>query len=157
MREKGDTSNRPEQLLVKEILEYHVTGTVTTEVKLKNLKAVDALDFTGKRAPRIDILLELNRPQKFLIRVNGPSHDNKKREQYDNAQKIFLENQKQFYTVIDVSYVRHELLFERYNRKLTKIELYQVLDLLHSEFLIYGIVFDHTRTPGWLENSQHKA
>jgi len=156
MRKKGDTSNRPEQLLLKEILEYHLTCTVTTEVKLKNLHAVDALDFTGKRSPQIDIVLEMNRPQKFLIRVNGPYHDTDKQSKYDRAQKLFLEMQKEWYTVIDVSYVRHELLFERYNRKLIKMELYQVLDLLHSEFSIYGIIFDHTRTPEWLKNSLHR-
>ena len=157
MREKGDTKNRPEQLLVAEILKYHVTEEVTTEVKLKNLHAVDALDFTGKRAPRPDILMEYQE-QKFVIRINGPSHDTDKREKYDNAQKIFLELQtKDHYRVIDVSYVRHELLFERNKRKLTKIELYHVLDLLHSEFLIYGIVFNHIRTSEWIENSQHKV
>lgn len=156
MRKKGDISNRPEQLLVAEILEYHVTGTVTTEVKLKNLKAIDALDFTGDRAPRPDILLEaLN--QKFIVRVNGPYHDTDKQTKKDNAHKIFLEMQNPSYRVIDVSYVRHELLFERYKRKLTKIELYQVLDSLYSEFLIYGIVFDTSRTSEWLEKSQHKA
>jgi len=65
--------------------------------------------------------------------------------------------QEEHYRIIDVSYVRHELLFERYNRKLTKPELYHVLDLLHSEFLIYGIVFDHLKTQQWIDNSQHRA
>ncbi len=157
MREKGATSNRPEQLLVAEILKYHVTETVTTEAKLKNLHAVDALDFTGKRVPRPDILMEYQE-QKFVIRINGPYHDTDKQTKKDNAQKIFLEMQtKDHYRVIDVSYVRHELLFERNKRKLTKLELYHALDLLHSEFLIHGIVFNHLRTAEWIENSQHKA
>lgn len=156
MREKGDNKNRPEQLLVKEILEYHVTGTVTTEAKLRGLHKVDALDFTGLRSPRPDILLE-QEFRKFVIRVNGPSHDTEKRERYDRAQKLFLEMQKEDpYIVIDISYVRHKTLFERHDRKLSKIELYQVLDMLHSEFLIYGLVFDHTRTSAWLEYSEHK-
>lgn len=156
MREKGDNKNRPEQLLVAEILEYHVTEIVTTEAKLKDLHAVDALDFTGKRSPRPDILFEIHET-KFIVRVNGASHDTAKREKYDNAQKIFLELQeKVHYRVIDVSYVRHELLFERYKRKLTKLELYKVLDLLYAEFLIYGIVFNFARTEEWLNNSQHK-
>ena len=157
MREKGDNKNRPEQLLVSEILQYHVTDTVTTEAKLKDLHAVDALDFTGRRAPRPDILFEMHQT-KFIVRVNGPSHDTDKREKYDNAQKIFLEMQeKNHYRVIDVSYVRHEILFERYKRKLTKLELYKVLDLLYAEFLIHGIVFNFARTSEWLENSSHKA
>ena len=122
MRKKGATGDRPEQLLVKEILEYHVTGTVTTEVKLKGLEATDALDFTGEKTPRIDIVLELKGFPIFLIRVNGPSHDPDKREKYDRAQKIFLESQKISYRVIDVSYVRHEILFERNRRKLTKYD-----------------------------------
>ena len=156
MRLKGATSNRPEQLLVAEILEYHVTGTVTTEAKLKNLKAIDALDFTGIRSPRPDILLE-TKNQKFIVRINGASHDTDKRSKQDNAQKIFLEMQKECYRVIDVSYVRHELLFERNKRKLTKIELYQVLDLLYAEFLMHGIVFNFDRNIEWMENSSHKA
>lgn len=157
MREKNSTSDRPEQLLVKEILEYHVTGTVTTEVKLRELHPVDALNFTGEKAPRVDIVLRFNLLPTFLIRVNGPSHDTDKREKYDKAQKIFLELQKIPYRVIDVSYVRHEILFERNKRKLTKIELYQVLDLLRSEFLMYGIKFSSTRTSEWIENSKHRA
>jgi len=156
MRKKGATGDRPEQLLVKEILEYHVTGTVTTEVKLKGLEATDALDFTGEKTPRIDIVLELKGFPIFLIRVNGPSHDPDKREKYDRAQKIFLESQKISYRVIDVSYVRHEILFERNRRKLTKYELYHVLDLLRSEFLMYGIRFSLSRTVEWIENSKHK-
>lgn len=152
MREKGATSNRPEQLLLAEIIEYHVTETVTTEAKLKNLKTVDALTLTGDRAPRPDILFEYLQ-QKFIVRVNGPYHDT--REKYDKAQKLFLEMQEPSYRVVDVSYVRHELLFERNKRKLTKLELYKVLDLLHAEFLVHGIVFNHLRTVEWLANSKH--
>lgn len=156
MRKKGDTQNRPEQLLLAEILQYHTTVTITTEVKLKNLKPIDALDFTGKRSPQIDILLEtLN--QKFTIRINGPYHDTAKRSKYDRAQKLFLEMQEEHYTVIDVSYVRHELLFERNKRKLTSVELIHVYESIISDFLAYGIVFDHTKTPHWLENSQHRV
>lgn len=152
MRKKGATSNRPEQLLVAEILEYHVTETVTTEAKLKNLKDVDAITLTGDRSPRPDILFEIFK-QKFVVRINGPSHDT--REKYDRAQKLFLEMQEPSYRVVDVSYVRHELLFERNKRKLTKLELYRVLDLLHAEFLPYGIVFNHLRTAEWLAHSDH--
>lgn len=152
MRKKGATKNRPEQLLLAEIIKYHVTEEVSTEVKLKKLKDVDAITLTGDRSPRPDILFECLK-QKFIVRVNGPSHDN--REKYDKAQKLFLEMQDPPYRVIDVSYVRHELLFERNKRKLTKLELYKVLDLLHAEFLIYGIVFNHLRTAEWLANSEH--
>jgi len=152
MREKGATSNRPEQLLLAEIIKYHVTETVTTEAKLKNLKAVDAINLTGDRSPRPDILFEYQK-QKFIVRVNGPYHDS--REKYDRAQKLFLEMQEPPYRVIDVSYVRHEILFVRNQRKLNKFELMRVLDLIYSEFLIHGIVLNSIRTAEWLVNSDH--
>ena len=152
MREKGDTTNRPEQLLAAEIIKYHVTESVTTEAKLSNLKDVDALTFTGMRAPRPDILFEYQK-QKFIVRINGPYHDG--REKYDRAQKLFLEMQEPPYRVIDVSYVRHEILFVRHNRKLTKFELMRVLDLMYSEFLIHGIILNSIRTSEWLKNTKH--
>lgn len=157
MRLKGATSNRPEQLLLAEILRYHTYGNVSTEVKLKGLKSVDALDFTADRSPRIDIVLQFDINGKYLIRVNGPYHDTDKQRKKDRAQKLFLEMQYEQYTVIDVSYVRHELLFERNKRKLEKIELYQVVDLLHAQFLIYGITFNRAKTSEWIQNSQHLA
>ena len=154
MREKGDTSNRPEQLLLKEILQYHVRGRVETEAKLENLKDVDALTFTGNRSPRPDILLTYYTNQKFVIRVNGPYHDS--REKYDRAQKLFLEMQEPPYIVIDVSYVRHEILFERNKRKLTRIELLKVLDLIRLEFAGYGIFLNPSKTENWLRYSEHR-
>lgn len=156
MREKGATANRPEQLLVAEILKYHVNGEVMTEVKLKDLQKIDGLDFTGKRAPVADIVLA--QPiRTLIIRINGPAHDTEKRSRYDRAQKIFLEHQPQRYTVVDVSYVRHELLFERNRRKLTKIELYNVMDLLRDEFKMYGVIFDLSKTSVWISRTKHQV
>lgn len=156
MRKKGATSDRPEQMLLAEILRFHVLGITETEVKLKNLKNIDALNFTEERAPCIDIVLRMNDFPTYLIRVNGASHDTDKRAKYDRAQKLFLEMQDTNYKVIDVSYVRHELLFERNKRKLTVHELYKVLDLLHSEFLVHGITFNPMCTTTWIERTEHK-
>ncbi len=152
MRKKGATSNRPEQMLLAEIIKYHITEDVETEVKLKNLKPKDGLDFTGKHAPRPDILFEYQK-QKFIVRVNGPYHDS--RERYDKAQKLFLEIQDDHYTVIDVSYVRHEILFKRNKERLTKIELFKVLDLVFAEFLSHGIRLTFRRTAEWLKKTDH--
>lgn len=155
MREKNDNAHRPEQMLVAEILQYHVPGEISTEHKLQSLTPIDGLNFTGKRSPIVDVYL-VQTLRKYVIRINGPSHDTEKRRRYDRAQKIFLECQKDNFVVIDVSYIRHELLFERNRRKLTQIELYSVLDLLRDEFRMYGIHFDLSKTAVWLSKTEHQ-
>ncbi len=152
MRKKGDTSNRPEQMLVAEILKYFVTQNIETEVKLKDVYEVGGVDLSGRRAPKVDILMTWY-IQKYAIRVNGKYHDG--REQYDKIQRYFLESQEPAYRVVDVNYFRHELLFERHNRKLTKSELFIVLDLLQAEFLSYGIKFNLGKINEWLNKTDH--
>jgi len=146
MYKAQNTADRPEQLLIKEILEYHTTAQVIVTEK----KVTYRTEFNDYRDAILDIFMKLN-GNKYAIRVMGKAHDKKIRKMKDVVQLAYLEALK--YIVIDIFYYDNEVTFKRNRTKLTEIELIQAFYEIKS---IFGDMMDDHPSEKWLLNSEHK-
>lgn len=132
MRLAGNTSNRPEQLLARDLIQAHYPEKLETEYTPKDLHPLSDMDLTGNRAPRLDIAIPSKR---IAIRINGPSHTRKNRRNYDRAQQVFLESQDKPWTVIDIpiSGDRNPVLYRSHERGLSAQELRMAYEEIRKE------------------------
>lgn len=120
MRRNGIPKNRPEQMLAKALIKSHIPDEVESEYTPKNLIALEDLDLTGDRSPRLDIAI----PSRFIaIRLQGPAHDRKSQAHYDNLQRIFLEFQRPQWKVVDFVYTEMSVLWTANQRGLSAQEI----------------------------------
>lgn len=75
MRAANQTKNRPEQLLIKEVLEYHLHGSFRIETE-KIITYPHESHEIRKAVIDIFVVYSQNheKPREYLIRVQGPSH-----------------------------------------------------------------------------------
>src|SRR3990167_7636319 len=97
MRKAGNTSDRPEERLAFEIIKYCCSfDAIAEQYQPPNLIPLD-VDLTGGKTPKIDIYLQYKKIN-YAIRIMGHIHDDnsspKRRTEYDERQKDFLELQK---------------------------------------------------------------
>ena len=146
MHKAKKTKDRPEQLLIKEILEYHTNSSI-----LETEKTVTYMtEFNDQKEARLDIFMVLD-DKEFAIRVMGPAHDRKIRKQKDSIQKDYL--QREGYVVIDIWYHENEVTFKRNKRKLKESELLQAFNEM---IVMFGDLMEELPNKQWLLNSEHK-
>ena len=148
MRKKGDTKERPEQKLLFEILEHHISLHSKLEMEYKvHYKT----EFGTEKDATLDIYLEFI-DRKYAIRMMGGYHDRDYQEKKDDLQDAYLKDLG--YQVIDISYVRCENLFKRHDRLLYVGELI----LAYKEVLpmLRGLGLPAKHSPVWIKNSEHR-
>lgn len=130
MRQAGQTTNRPEQMLAYYLIQGHLKQKVELEYKPPHLRALPDVDLTGDRSPKLDLAVPSIR---VAIRVMGQSHDNLPQERYDNIQRIFLEMQHPPWHVVDLWYYSLETLWKCRERGLSSQELEEAYSELYEK------------------------
>lgn len=116
MRLKGDKRNRPEQMLIYEVLGYHLKyEKLETEYTVTYYT-----EFHDYRDADLDIYLVMD-GVKYAIRVMGGYHKNKTQRKKDGIQQAYLE--RDGYIVIDLWYDKMPITFLRNKRLLNKTQL----------------------------------
>ena len=148
MRKKGDTKKRPEQKLLFEILENHISLHSKLEMEYK---VHYRTEFDTEKDATLDIYLEFI-DRKYAIRMMGGYHDTDHQEKKDDLQAAYLKELG--YQVIDVGYVRCPYLFKRHETKLYVGELI----LAYKEVLpmLRGVGLPPKHSPAWIKNSEHR-
>ena len=146
MHRGGNTANRPEQLLIKEILEYHTCASILELEK----KVTYLTEYNDYRDAILDIFMELD-GKKYAIRVMGPAHDKKIRMKKDEIQGDYLTGLG--YTIIDIWYHSNETTFKRNRRKLNKAEL---IEAFNEMTVIFYDKMEELPKENWLLYSEHK-
>lgn len=125
MRANGNTKNRPEQLLARDLIQAHYSEKLETEYTPTDIKPLPDLDLTGDRSPRLDIAIPSKR---IAIRLNGPPHDRRITRNYDRAQQVFLEMQEKPWKVVNFVHTMMPVLWRSHSRGLTSQELKMAYD-----------------------------
>ena len=159
MFKAGNTKNRPEQLLIAEILKFHLPSWAYIETEKK---ITYVTEFKDQRDAKIDIFVVYDEIQKqrgsqYLIRVMGPRHDNGIVIKKDSLQKGYLLALSQIWpikAVIDLHYYDMPITFERNKRLLTGDEAIQAYGEVHKQCSKY---FSLPNNPlrNWMERSVH--
>jgi len=159
MFKAGNIKNRPEQLLIAEVLKFHLPSWayIKTEKKITYVT-----EFKDKRDAIIDIFVVYDEAQtqrgfQYLIRVMGPRHDNGIVIKKDSLQKGYLLALAQIWpikAVIDLHYFDMPITFKRNERLLIKdeaIEAYcEIRDSLDKYFGLPKRPYEN-----WFEKSVH--
>lgn len=152
MRKSGNTTNRPEQLLITEIIEYHAKNHVNVETEKQVTYRMDDGSFRDAY-PDITVLeVQPNLSHRqYAIRVMGEYHDSKRQTRKDDMQKDYLLNI--FDDVIDMWYYNMPFTFKRRDRLLKPEELVNA----HAEVLthLYGKISLVEPLQFWMRDSQH--
>jgi len=140
MTRKNNTSNRPEEILVHDIIKSTLPDIdeIKTQHKPPNIVPLKGTDLTGERSPKIDVYFRIG-TRHYAIRVMGPIHDEWKRENYDFVQRTFLEMQPEKWAVIDFNYVTMQNVFRRNKRKLLRGELILAYNEVKKYLLPFGL------------------
>jgi len=158
MRANPNPKNRPEQLLIAEIIEWHLPGTslVKTEERVDYVN-----EFHENRYAEIDIFVvypptEIP-PWEYLIRVMGEYHDPEYQRRKDEIQKGYLEALKhvrKIRAIIDLWYTVMPMTFKRREGKLKKSEALEAYMEVRRELIKY---FPLPKEPEqrWLDESTH--
>lgn len=146
MRLKGNTKNRPEQMLIYEVLQHHLKfEKLETEYKVTYFT-----EFHDYRDAHLDIYLVMN-GVKYAIRVMGGYHKNKTQKKKDVVQRSYLE--RDGYTVVDLWYDKMPITFVRNKRKLNRTQLIMAYREIRHEVKILSLPPRHSRD--WLKESNH--
>lgn len=160
MRKARNTRNRPEQMLIAEIIEDHLFPNVTvkTEERIHYIteshqaKWADIDVFVVWQSP------ENSRPMEYLIRVMGPPHDEPRQTQKDNLQRSYLMSihppLRYIATVIDLWYHKMPTTFKRNKTKLRKSELITAYHEISKQTRGLFYLPEHPNE-SWLLNSNH--
>jgi len=142
MRKKGDTSDRPEELLVYDIVRLcQIPGTRKVEKQYKppNIVPLKGTDLTGEKSPKLDVYVQSADFTNYAIRVMGEYHDETKQERKDFIQKTFLEMQPENWFVIDLNYLKCQNVFKRRKRKLVTEELILAYNEIKKHLMMCGL------------------
>ncbi len=159
MRQVGNTKNRAEQMLIKEVLEFHLPGfaLVKTEEHITY-----PTEYQTVKDAWIDIFVVLAqntnqaRGDEYFIRVMGESHDTNRQESKDDLQKgylLLLQQVRPLKDVIDLWYYKMPITFKRRVRKLKESELIQAYSEIKRELGVLPLPdkpYLH-----WLHNTTH--
>lgn len=149
MRKKGNTKNRPEQMLVFDILGFHCKyEQIETEYKVRY-----KTEWNDYRDAILDIFLKANGIS-YAIRVMGKSHPRSKKTmkgRKDSLQKDYL--QRDDYHVIDIWHDTCPMVFLRNERKLTDVELLIAFGELQANI---PYLLPDIPSKEWLEKTEHK-
>ena len=161
MRKKGDgKTDRPEQLLIAECLEHHLSPHVqvnteehiTYVTESHQAKWADIDVFVVWQSP------EDNQPGEYLIRVMGGYHDEPRQVKKDDLQRSYLmalhPPLRRVITVIDLWYHLMPITFKRNKRLLKKSELIEAYHEISKQ--TKGIFHLPAEPfPAWVEDSAH--
>lgn len=133
MRLKGSTKSRPEQMLIAEIIKVHTGLKVKTEYNIpdEDLQPVEDFHLQGLKKPRPDIFFIYN-DRNYIIRVNGPIHDEIKSVRRDRIHKLYLEMQIPGWIVIDAWYHELPITFSSNRKKLSPEKLKQAYEEIRT-------------------------
>ena len=158
MNKKGATGNRPEQMLLAEIIHYHIpTAIVSTEHPIPHPNQVD-MDGNNDLGlhPIIDIRVALD-DLVYAIEVNGLIHFEPSRLKKDALRTLWLQTRRQPYVTVVVDCYDAPALFARNGGLLSQkglTEAYdQVFDVLSEYFAEY---MPPAPSCKWLEESKHR-
>lgn len=129
MRAKGDTSDRPEELLAYNIIRHHLQGIVQYDKQL-------VVYFPSGGFCKLDVFFTYQN-KKYAVRLMGPPHDPKKQQRKDYVQELNLIDLN--YTVIDFWYQKMVYLFLRNRRKLDSVELELAYSEIKNELAKYKL------------------
>jgi len=161
MRVNPNPRNRPEQLLIAEILEWHIPGTclVKTEETVNYVN-----EFHEKRHADIDIFIVYynsqtsdNKPWEYLIRVMGEYHDPEYQRRKDDIQKGYLEALKhvrKIRAIIDLWYTEMPKIFKRRDGLLKKLEAEEAYQEVYRQLIKYFSLPKRSDAK-WLSTSRH--
>ena len=128
MRRNGQTSGRPEEKLTAVIITAHLSC-------VRHFFEQQKVWLNQKDYCKPDIIFVTDKQKKFIVRVNGPWHD--ERENEDRLQKFRLE--ELHYTVIDFNHTKMPMLFLRNKRLLTLDELHEAYVEVKMELKKYKL------------------
>lgn len=161
MRANPNPRNRPEQLLIAEILERHIPGTclVRTEETVNYVN-----EFHESRHADIDIFIVYyesqtsdNKPWEYLIRVMGEYHDPEYQRRKDEIQKGYLEALKhvrKIRAIIDLWYTEMPMTFKRRDGLLKKSEAEEAYQEVYRQLIKYFPLPKRSDVK-WLSTSRH--
>lgn len=160
MRKARNTRNRPEQMLIAEVITHHLFPNVTvkTEERINYIteshqaKWADIDVFVVWKSP------ENSRPMEYLIRVMGPPHDEPRQSKKDDLQRSYLmaiqPSLRYIETVIDLWYYKMPITFKRNKTKLRKFELIIAYNEISKQTRGLFHLPEHPNE-SWLDNSTH--
>ncbi len=148
MRKAGNTKNRPEELLVFEIIKYHAT--------YNKLDSQRNIKYTNEQGVIKDSFVDIYFKDKFgeiVLRLMGEYHDELRQQRKDLLQSEYL--QRDLYKVIDIWYWDRPGIFLRRERKMYPGELETAYNELRS--LIEGLIWMPPKpSMEWLSQSLHR-
>lgn len=160
MRKANNTRNRPEQLMIAEIIEHHLSPNVKvlTEERINYITESHQAKWAD-----IDVYVvwqgpEMRTPGEFLIRVMGPPHDEPRQRSKDDLQRSYLmalhPPLRQIMTVCDLWYHLMPTTFQRNKKKLNRSEAIiaynEILKQTHNIFHL-----PNEPDESWLTSSDH--
>lgn len=159
-RKKNNDKDRPEQLLIAEVLQHHLSPNVT----VKTEQVIHYI--TESHRPthaKIDIYVvyqgkEYTKPMEYLLRVMGEYHDSKFQTRKDDLQRSYLmalpPPLRNIATVYDLWYHKMPVTFKRNKQKLSKVEIKESYNEIFTQCKRF---FDLPKDPleSWLNTSIH--
>ena len=152
----GNTTNRPEQLLIAEVFEQHLDPVkVLTEEKVHYIteshqaKWADIDVFVVWQSP------DDAKPMEYLVRVMGPYHDEPRQAQKDDLQRSYLlaKPMSNIVTVCDMWYHLMPTTFKRNRKKLNRSEAVVAYQEIRKQAKFCRLPEEPKES--WLESSAH--
>lgn len=152
---EGKTTNRPEQLLIAEIIENHIPCLVKTEHKVSYVT-----ESHQEKEADIDIFVVYatrNIESYYYIRVMGAYHDNPRQMNKDDLQRAYLLRQREIHKiegVYDLWYHLMPMTFKRNKTLLNRSDAVIAYEEVRKQ--LSGVLpLPLKPHDAWLQYSQH--